>query len=165
VLAANPCPCARPEGDRTCECSRLTRRRYLARLSGPLLDRVDLQVTLVPVPSAALLADRSPAEASATVAARVRTARSAASARWTGGGAGVVCNADVTGAMLRDRRFRLPRSVTGGLASVLDQGHLSARGYDRVLKVAWTICDLDGRDRPDTGDVAEALELRKGTAV
>jgi magnesium chelatase family protein len=159
VLAANPCPCARPEGDLTCECSRLTRRRYLGRLSGPLLDRVDLQVTLVPVTSAALLGDRSAAEPSAVVAARVLAARSAATARWGRG------NADVTGAVLRDRRFRLPRSVTGGLASALDKGQLSARGYDRALKVAWTIGDLDGRDRPDAGDVTEALELRKGTAV
>jgi magnesium chelatase family protein len=159
VLAANPCPCARPEGDLTCECSRLTRRRYIGRLSGPLLDRIDLQVTLTPVTSAALLGDRSAAEPSAAVAARVLAARSAAAARWGSG------NAEVTGALLRDRRFRLPRAVTGGLAGALDQGLLSARGYDRVLKVAWTIGDLDGRDRPDAGDVAEALELRKGTAV
>src|SRR5205823_3387469 len=57
VLAANPCPCAKPGGDQHCECSALTRRRYMARLSGPLLDRVDLQVTLQPVLGAALLGD------------------------------------------------------------------------------------------------------------
>ncbi|HEV7897780.1 MAG TPA: YifB family Mg chelatase-like AAA ATPase [Planosporangium sp.] len=162
VLAANPCPCARPEGDQTCDCSRLVRRRYLGRLSGPLLDRIDLQVTLMPVASSALLADRT-AECSSVVAARVAQARTAAAARWEGLRA--TCNADVTGAALRERRWRLPRSVTGVLAKALDQGQLSARGYDRVIKVAWSVADLDGRDRPDAGDVTEALELRKGTLL
>ena len=74
-------------------------------------------------------------------------------------------NTDVTGAVLRDRRWRLPRAVTVTLAKALDQGQLSARGHDRVIRVAWTIADLDGRDRPDAGDVTEALELRKGNVV
>jgi magnesium chelatase family protein len=160
VLAANPCPCARPEGDQACDCTRLVRRRYLGRLSGPLLDRIDLQVTLLPVTSAALLANRDGAESSAVVAARVALARAAASARWAD--VGGTCNADVTGTVLRDRRWRLPRSVTAVLAHALDRGHLSARGYGRVVKAAWTVADLDGRDRPDAGDLAEALELRKG---
>jgi magnesium chelatase family protein len=180
VLAANPCPCSRPEGDYDCECSRLVKRRYLGRLSGPLLDRIDLQVTLLPVASSALLADQSPAESSAAVAERVTRARAAAATRWAdtrggdtrGGdtrGAGTradgrpaTCNAEVTGAVLRDRRWRLPRPVSRVLADALDRGLLSARGYDRVLKTAWSIADLDGRDRPDAGDVTEALELRKG---
>ncbi|GAA1812718.1 YifB family Mg chelatase-like AAA ATPase [Planosporangium flavigriseum] len=170
VLAANPCPCARPEGDQQCDCGRLTRRRYLGKLSGPLLDRVDLQVTLLPVASSALLADRVTAESSATVAARVAAARAAAAARWAGvtacnTGTRATCNADVTGAALRDHRWRLPRPVTRVLAKALDRGELSARGYDRVIKVAWSIADLDGRQRPDTGDVTEALELRRGTLL
>jgi magnesium chelatase family protein len=161
VLAANPCPCARPEGDQKCECTPLVRRRYLGRLSGPLLDRIDLRVTLMPVRAGALLADQAAGEPSSVVAGRVAQARAAAAARWAG--AGRSCNADVTGALLRDRRWRLPRSVTSALADSLDRGQLSARGYDRVIKVAWSIADLDGRDRPDAGDLVEALELRKGT--
>jgi magnesium chelatase family protein len=160
VLAGNPCPCARPEGDHKCDCSPLARRRYLARLSGPLLDRVDLQVTLLPVASATLLGETA-AESSAAVASRVAQARAAAAARWVGMRA--ACNAEVSGSALRDHRWRLPRSITGALARALDQGQLSARGYDRVIKVAWSVADLDARDRPDAGDVAEALELRKGT--
>jgi magnesium chelatase family protein len=160
VLAGNPCPCARPEGDHKCDCSPLARRRYLARLSGPLLDRVDLQVTLLPVASATLLGETA-TESSAAVASRVAQARAAAAARWVGMRA--ACNAEVSGSALRDRRWRLPRSITGALARALDQGQLSARGYDRVIKVAWSVADLDARDRPDAGDVAEALELRKGT--
>ncbi|MGC9666355.1 YifB family Mg chelatase-like AAA ATPase [Planosporangium sp. 12N6] len=160
VLAANPCPCASPEGDRHCDCSPLVRRRYLGRLSGPLLDRIDLQVTLLPVASAALLTDHAAGEPSTVVAARVARARAAAAARWRGMGA--TCNADVTGAALRDPRWRLPRPATAVLAKALDQGTLSARGHDRVIKVAWSVADLDGRDRPGAGDVAEAFELRKG---
>jgi magnesium chelatase family protein len=93
----------------------------------------------------------------------VARARAAAADRWAHLRA--TCNADVTGAALRDRRWRLPRSVTGVLAKALDQGQLSARGYDRVIRCAWSIADLDGRDRPDAGDVTEALELRKGTLL
>jgi magnesium chelatase family protein len=163
VLAANPCPCARPEGDQKCDCSPLVRRRYLGRLSGPLLDRIDLQVNLMPVTSSALLADRAAAEPSAAVAARVVRARAVAARRWAS--VRGTCNADVTGAVLRDRRWRLPRSMTRVLADALDRGHLSARGYDRVVKVAWSAADLDGRDRPDAGDLAEAFELRKGTPL
>ncbi len=163
VLAANPCPCARPEGDQRCDCSRLVKRRYLGRLSGPLLDRIDLQVKLLPVTAAALLADRGGGEPSTVVAERVAQARAAAAARW--GADGGICNADVTGATLRDRRWRLPRSITGVLARALDSGQLSARGYDRIIKVAWTIADLDGRTRPDAGDLNEALQLRKGSLL
>jgi magnesium chelatase family protein len=157
VLAANPCPCANAAGDRHCECSALIRRRYLARLSGPLMDRVDLQVTLYPVRASALLADPGGAETSATVAKRVASARAAAAERWLGHGRS---NAEVAGMVLRSGRYRLPRSVLTDAARALDQGRLSARGYDRVVRVAWTVADLDGRARPTQGDVAEALELR-----
>ena len=98
VLAANPCPCARPEGDQNCDCSRTVRRRYLGRLSGPLLDRIDLQVTLLPVATAALLSDRAAAEPSEVVAKRVVEARAAAAHRWAGVAA--ERNTDVTGAVL-----------------------------------------------------------------
>jgi magnesium chelatase family protein len=135
----------------------VTRRRYLTRLSGPLLDRVDLRVALQPVRPAALLGDAS-GETSETVAARVAQARAAAAARW---GRGV--NATVDSRVLRSARFRLPRSVTAPLAYDLDRGLLSARGYDRLIRVAWTMADLDGRGRPDTADVAEATDLRRGT--
>ncbi|HLL67079.1 MAG TPA: YifB family Mg chelatase-like AAA ATPase [Micromonosporaceae bacterium] len=157
VLAANPCPCANAAGDRYCECSALVRRRYLGRISGPLLDRVDLQVTLQPVSAAALLGDAGFAEPSTVVAARVAEARAAAAQRWAGHGR---CNASVPSTVLRGRGHRLPRTVLAAAAKAVDQGRLSARGYDRVMRIAWTVADLDGRARPDAGDVAEALELR-----
>ena len=160
VLAANPCPCAKPVGDLACECSAVVRRRYLGRLSGPLLDRVDIQVPMTAVTAAYLLQDNSPAEPSAVVAERVAKARAAAAARWSAHGWRT--NAEVPGPVLRRRPWRLSRSSTVEIGHFVDQGTLSARGFDRVLRIAWTIADLDGRIRPDKGDVAEALGMRMG---
>lgn len=163
VLAANPCPCAKPSGDAHCECTALVRRRYLGRLSGPLLDRIDVQVRLMPVRAAELLAPEGDTEPSATVAARVATARQAAATRWAGLGRRV--NAEVDGPHLRRPPWRLPARVTAELRGRLDSGSLSARGFDRVIRMAWTIADLDGRDRPDLDDVREAIQLRTGEAT
>ncbi|WP_328650555.1 YifB family Mg chelatase-like AAA ATPase [Micromonospora sp. NBC_00330] len=163
VLAANPCPCAKPAGDAHCECSPLVRRRYLGRLSGPLLDRIDVQVRLMPVRAAELMATDGDVEPSATVAARVAAARQAAAARWAGLGRRL--NAEVEGPHLRRPPWRLPARVTVELRGRLDSGSLSARGFDRVIRMAWTIADLDGRDRPDQDDVREALQLRTGEAT
>ncbi|MCO1596095.1 YifB family Mg chelatase-like AAA ATPase [Micromonospora sp. RHAY321] len=163
VLAANPCPCAKPAGDAHCECTPLVRRRYLGRLSGPLLDRIDVQVRLMPVRAAELMAAASDAESSATVAARVLVARQAAAARWAGLGRRL--NAEVDGPLLRRPPWRLPNRDTAELRGRLDSGSLSARGFDRVIRMAWTIADLDGRDRPDQDDVREAIQLRTGEAT
>lgn len=160
VLAANPCPCAKPAGDAYCECTPLARRRYLGRLSGPLLDRIDVQVTLSPLRAAELMAAGPPTESSAVVAERVAKARAAAAARWAADGWKV--NADVPGPRLRELPWRLPTRDTRTLRQRLDSGALSARGFDRIIRMAWTIADLDGRDRPDYGDVDEATQLRTG---
>jgi len=163
VLAANPCPCglSSGKGDQ-CTCSALARRRYLARLSGPLLDRVDLQVEVRAV-SLAQLAEPTPPEPTEVVAARVRAARAAQAARFQGLSWSV--NRDVPGAWLRGR-WRLGPRVTRDLDVALDRGRLSIRGYDRVLRVAWSLCDLGARDRPDGDDVGRALNLRcRGMAV
>ncbi len=156
VLAANPCPCASPAGDQACVCSSWTRRRYLARLSGPLLDRVDLHVTLLPVTRQALLGT-DPAESSAAVAQRVREARAAAAARLAVDG--LRRNADIPGPALR-RRWRLPRATMSGVEAALDRGLLSARGVDRVLRVAWTLADLAGIASPGRAELDEAMGMR-----
>jgi magnesium chelatase family protein len=163
VLAANPCPCATAAGPVQCECSALTRRRYLGRLSGPLLDRVDLHVTLPKVTAAALAMDPGRQESSDTVARRVAAARDAAAARWAA--QGWCANGDVPGPVLRRPPWRLPRAATRQLAHKLDTGRLSARGYDRVLRTAWTIADLDGAARPTEAHVGEAIALREGGPV
>jgi magnesium chelatase family protein len=157
VLAANPCPCgmAGGKGD-LCTCSSLARRRYLARLSGPLLDRVDLQVEVQAV-SRAQLAEPAMPEATQAVAARVRAARQAQRDRFTG--LGWVLNGDVPGAWLRGR-WRLAPRITKDLDLALDRGRLSIRGYDRVLRVAWSLSDLAGSERPGRDDVGQALTLR-----
>ena len=160
VLAANPCPCAKPAGDAACECSPLARRRYLGRLSGPLLDRMDLQVELTAVTAAHLMQDARGGEPSAVVAERVAKARMAAAARWAAHG--WATNAEVPGPVLRSRPWRLPRPSTVELGRWVDRGALSARGFDRVLRISWTVADLDGRPGPDRGDVAEALGMRMG---
>jgi magnesium chelatase family protein len=107
VLAANPCPCASPGGD--CGCTALARRRYLFRLSGPLLDRIDLHVWLQPVAPDDLLGDPLAAEPTEVVAKRVAEARATAAARLAG--TRWRTNAEVPGSELRTR-WRLPRSVT-----------------------------------------------------
>jgi magnesium chelatase family protein len=161
VLAANPCPCASSAGDAACECPAQVRRRYLARLSGPLLDRVDLHIKLEAVRAAALLAVDDGLESSAQVAKRVAAARDAAAARWSN--EDWCLNGRVPGKVLRNPPFRLPRSVTAALTRRLDTGSISARGFDRVLRIAWTIADLDGHSRPDAEDINEAVALRTGT--
>jgi len=162
VLAANPCPCASPAGDRSCTCTPSERRRYLGRISGPLLDRIDIQITLLPLSAAQLMTTTGPGESSATVAERVAKARAAAAARWAADGWRV--NAEVPGPQLRRPPWRLSPQDTAALRIGLDRGFLSARGFDRILRVAWTIADLDGRERPTGTDVNEAAQLRMGEA-
>ena len=159
VLAANPCPCA-PAHDRDCVCPSLTRRRYLGRLSGPLLDRVDLRARMFPVTSFAAAA--GDAEDTATVRARVLAARAAASARWAGNGWRT--NAEVPGPVLRSR-FGLPQAVVRPLDAGLRAGELTARGADRALRVAWTLADLSGAERPDRDHVEAALYFRDRRAT
>ena len=157
VLAANPCPCASPAGDAECRCTAPAKRRYFNRMSGPLLDRVDLQVWLLPITPGDLLDGSAVCEPTAAVSARVADARAAAAARLDGTPWRI--NAEVPGPELRTR-WRLPASVTSTADRTLDRGGLSARGYDRVLRIAWSIADLGGRDRPDATDVDEAVHLR-----
>jgi magnesium chelatase family protein len=157
VLAANPCPCASAAGDTACTCSPLERRRYRSRLSGPLLDRIDLRVDLPPVTRAAWLDGLGAPETTATVATRVLAARAAAASRLSG--TGLAVNSSVPGRLLRER-FAVPRSSLRLAEQALERGALSVRGFDRVLRVAWTLSDLAGRTVPGTDEVAEALGMR-----
>ena len=154
VLAANPCPCAPPR-ETECVCPPSARRRYLGRLSGPLLDRVDLRVRMRPLASAALTDDT--AEDSAAVRARVAAARDAAGGRWAEHGWRT--NAEVPGPALR-QRFRLGRAALTPLERALRTGEVTARGADRALRVAWTLSDLAGTTAPGREQVAAALEFR-----
>ncbi|MFD7627550.1 YifB family Mg chelatase-like AAA ATPase [Streptomyces sp. NPDC059851] len=160
VLAANPCPCGRHGLQGAgCECPASAVRRYQARLSGPLLDRVDLRVGVEPVSRSELLGGGGRGEATAVVAARVRQARDRAAARLAG--TPWRLNAEIPGHELRARWPAVPGAMAQAERD-LERGLLTARGLDRVLRVAWTVADLRGNDRPDALDVAVALELRTG---
>lgn len=155
VLATNPCPCAPPR-DIDCSCSPKARRQYLGKLSGPLLDRVDLRVRMRPIIAMAASATEEP-ESTAVVRTRVAAARQRAAARWSK--FGWRTNAEVPGPVLR-RDFALPRSVTALLDRGLESGAVTARGADRCLRVAWTLSDLAELERPEADQVAAALEFR-----
>lgn len=153
VMAANPCPCG--AGVR-CECPAGTRRRYLARLSGPLLDRVDIRMEVRRVTRAMALLG-SGGETSAEVSARVAAARLRQETRfapmpWS-------LNSAAPGRWLREG---LSAGVRRELEKLVHAGVLTMRGLDRVLRLSWTLADLAGEDRPDLPHVGMAYTLRTG---
>ncbi|GEA84733.1 MULTISPECIES: YifB family Mg chelatase-like AAA ATPase [Cellulomonas] len=153
VLAANPCPCGMAVGKGLdCTCRPEQRRRYLGKLSGPLLDRVDLQVELQPSRATDRTGDSSDQVARRVAAARAAQAERFAGLPWR------TC-AQVPGAWLRER-LGPDRALVADLDRAVDRGTLSRRGADRVLRVAWTLADLAGRTAPGRSDVGRALALR-----
>lgn len=154
VLAANPCPCGLAGiVGASCTCAPTSVRRYAERLSGPVLDRIDIHQRLLP--NLRAMAESTAGEPSAVVAERVGLARQRQQHRLAG--TPWLTNAEVPGAQLR----RLP--APSGMALVDDAvraGRLSARGVDKVVRIAWTLADLAGRDRVAREDLAGALGLR-----
>jgi magnesium chelatase family protein len=130
-------------------------------MSGPLLDRVDIQLQVERV-SLADFGQAGAEEDTASVARRVRDARRRQVQRL--GPFGLETNSQVSGRVLRGE-LRLPPGVTRILDHSLERGILTARGYDRVLRLAWTLADLALRDAPDANDVGQALGLRQATAA
>jgi len=161
ALAANPCQCVRTTGEPGgCTCTPRARRRYIGKLSGPLLDRVDIQVQVFALGRGAYL-DADQVEDTATVAARVAEARQATAARLAGTPWRV--SSDVPGPELRLRWAIAPRLLRG-LDTQHANGRISARGRDRVHRLAWTIADLSGHGSPTSDDVEEAMLLRGASA-
>ena len=163
VLAANPCPCGNagsPDTAVSCACTPRTRMSYRQRISGPLADRIDLRLTLHRVSKVLLDDPHEQRVTSSQLQERVVRARAIAAERWSG--TGWTVNAEVPGSWLRSQRLRLPRADTAVLDHALARGALTLRGYDRVLRVAWTVSDLAGADRPRRTEVAQALVLRGG---
>lgn len=164
ILAANPCPCGQyGSTDAECACPPNSRRRYLARLSGPLLDRIDIQLRVNRVTAAELrMTDGAGGLSSSEARARVMAARARAGARlrdtpWT-------LNAHVAGTWLRAPGMRPAPAVTRALDRALERGGITMRGYDRVLRTAWTIADLDDAPTIEPDHVGRALFLRRGIA-
>jgi magnesium chelatase family protein len=160
VLAANPCPCAKAAGGGVaCSCSESAKFRYLRRLSGPLLDRVDVKVTLEPLSRHSMLYDRKFAETSEVVAKRVALARMRAASRLDG--TPWRLNAEVPGAELR-RSYAPEPGAMRPLEQAMDRKLLTARGVDKIVRVAWSLADLAARPRPGEDEIHTALALWLG---
>lgn len=155
VMAANPCPCGNDWGDgHLCTCTVQQKRRYWSRLSGSLLDRIDIQIEVPPL-SALPACGATGAESSAVVRERVKQARQIAHERFRQ--TGWASNAQASGTWLRGHTGRKAlRPIQKGVST----HRLSMRGADRALRLAWTIADLAGRTSPGEDEVAEALMLR-----
>ncbi len=161
VASMNPCPCGF-RGDRAadCRCDETAVQRYLAKLSGPLLDRIDLHVTVSRV-SFDELVDRGSAEPSAAIRARVEAARAVQAKRL--GESGAATNAAISATAVR-RLCRLEPDALALLEGAVSRGALSARAFDRIARVARTIADLAGAEHLGRPHVAEAL-LYRGTGA
>lgn len=162
VLASNPCQCGNAGSVETairCACTPASRMRYQQRISGPLSDRIDVRLTLHRVSRALVNADTGQRATSHQLRDRVLAARDRAAHRlrdtpWR-------VNAEVPGTMLRGV-FGLDRGDTAVLDQAYARGAITMRGYDRTLRIAWSVADLAGKRRPGRPELAQALSLRGG---
>lgn len=155
VMAANPCRCAAEEPTR-CVCKPHQRREYLRNISGPLRDRLDMVVRLTRQSAVISAAGE---ESSAEIRDRVIAARARAAHRWEADGVRTHVNAAVSSSYLRRHR-PADETAMALLSAYLADGDMSQRGIDRCLKLAWTLCDLDGGNQPNIDHVARAMHLR-----
>jgi magnesium chelatase family protein len=158
VMAANPCPCGFGwgKGDK-CTCSQKDRTRYWSRLSGPLLDRIDIQITVPPV--ASLNISARPCDSSATIRERVVLARATARERYKK--YGWTCNGQAHGQWLRENTSM---NALDPLTKALQKDQISLRGVDRTIRLAWTLADLEGVNAPSRSHIEEALFMRTRVA-
>ncbi len=159
VLASNPCPCGNAGTPGAhCSCAPMAVRRYGERVSGPILDRIDIRHHLRPMSQSYLKAALGGGEPSAAVAVRVAEARERQRRRLAPHGWRT--NGEVPGPALR-RRLPLPHG-SALLDEAVARGRLSARGVDKVIRLSWTIADLAGVDRPERDHLHTALAMRHG---
>ncbi|MEL7159506.1 MAG: YifB family Mg chelatase-like AAA ATPase [Bacteroidota bacterium] len=159
VASMNPCPCGYfNHPSRSCTCPPGTVKRYLSRISGPLLDRIDLHVEVTPVPLKKLTGKHPVTETSTTIAARVATARQRQAKRYANQPA-IYCNAQMPGRLVR-QWCRIDEVGLKLLRGAMEKLQLSARAYDRILKVSRTIADLEASPTIQPGHLAEAINFR-----
>jgi len=157
VAAANPCKCGNYlDETRQCNCTQQEVRNYLGKLSGPLLDRIDIQVE-VPSLKYTELDEQEPSEPSGLIRKRVNSARAIQQDRFKNNG--IYCNSQMTPPMIR-KYCRLDKESSALLKEAFSRLNLTARSYNRILKVARTIADLDGTADIETTHIAEAIQYR-----
>ena len=162
VLAANPCPCGKFSGKgRGCQCSSLSVRRYLGRLSGPLMDRIDMRVQVDPV-SRVEMAATELGESSEVIRERVIAARAVAAKRFKSQSWHL--NSQIPSRELRTS-YRPEREAMNFLHDELDHERITARGMHKVLRLSWTLADLAGRNIPVLADVQRSFSLREGSEI
>lgn len=157
VCAMNPCPCGfRGHPKRKCTCPDGSAKRYLAKVSGPLLDRMDIHIEVPPV-DFEKLSSKVPSECSADIKKRVNAARKIQQERLKG--SGISCNAKMTPAMTREFCRPTPQAMVM-LENVFEKLDFSARAYDKILRVARTVADLEGSTAIETSHIAQAVQFR-----
>ena len=157
IAAMNPCPCGYfGHPTRKCTCSGKMVSKYLGRISGPMLDRLDLHIEVPPVEFSELR-DTVVSETSAQIRERVNRARAIQNARYEG--TGITCNARLTPALLK-KHCVLSDAAANMLKASFERLGMSARAYDRILKVARTIADLEGSENIEAQHIAEAIQFR-----
>ena len=158
IAAMNPCPCGYyGSSARTCRCTPQEIRKYLDKVSGPLLDRIDLQIEVDAVPVKEIN-ESAPAETSAVVAKRVAAARQIQQERYRD--EKFFCNAQLTNTAVK-RYCRMTDEAVTLLNAAIEAMHLSMRAYNRILKVSRTVADLDGEELISSAHAAEAVQYRE----
>lgn len=163
IAACNPCPCGY-YGDpvEECKCSQSALDRYRRKLSGPILDRIDLHVAVPRLRNEELVSlDGTYGESSETVRARVQNAREIQHDRWKS--MGYHCNAELPEKILR-KHISMESDVKDFLTETMNRLRLSGRGFSRVIRVARTIADLEGAEKISIQHIAESLSYREGSA-
>lgn len=162
ILAANPCPCGKFSGrGRSCTCTSLQVRRYLGKLSGPLMDRIDMRVQVEPV-TRVEMAQTDLGESSAKIAERVLAARSRANQRFNAESWSL--NSEIPSRALRTT-YKPERAAMNFLHDELDKERLTARGLHKIIRLAWTLADMNGNAIPQLSDVKRAHQLREGSEI
>ena len=158
IGAMNPCPCGfLGDNKKKCTCSEFQINRYKSRLSGPLLDRIDIQLKVQRLTDEELLSNLNQAESSADIRKRVINARKIQLERYKNDG--IITNSELTSKLIK-KYCAIDDSTKQFLKNAINQFNLSARAYDRILKISRTIADLDNKENIELTHVAQALQLR-----
>ena len=154
----NPCPCGfLGDSKKSCTCSEFQINRYRSRLSGPLLDRIDIQIKVQRLNDDELLNNQNNSETSETIRKRVIKARQIQKERYKQDG--ILTNSELTPKLIK-KYCKIDDKTKQFLKNAINQFELSARAYDRLLKISRTIADLEGVDEINVSHIAQALQLR-----